>query len=60
MIEMLALAAIAAWFIFWGWMLVNKPDTFFKVNDMGQKNLGNAGRAAAKAARFGLKVWPKR
>jgi len=59
MAEILAIAFIIAWFIFWGWMLVHRPDTVMAVWGKSNEQMGKAAKGATKAALFGAKFLKK-
>jgi hypothetical protein len=46
--ELFGYTLIAAWFIFWGYIIVTKPEVFFKFQQQGDERLEGAARVGTK------------
>ena len=58
--EFLLVVFLIAWFGFWGYVLLTKPELFFKVWDRSDQSMKKTGDAAKKAIGLGIKLWPKK
>ena len=54
--KVLCVMFLVSWCVFWGYVLLTRPDTFFRFNQMGRDNLKAAGGAATKGAVFAARL----
>lgn len=57
--ELFGYTLIAAWFIFWGYILVTKPEVFFEFQKQGNERIDKFLHAGAKVVEKGVQVAAK-
>jgi len=60
MTEILVVGFIVVWFIYWGWMLVHKPDTVMAVWKKSDDSMKTAVGGAARVVGTVVKHLPKK
>jgi hypothetical protein len=60
MIQVLFVVFLIVWFGYWGYVLLNKPETFFAVWKKSDESMAKAGDVLKKAAVIGIKHLPKK
>lgn len=50
--QVIGIGFIIAWFVYWGYVIIVNPDTFFRFQEQGDKRLKAASQNLGKAAIF--------